>query len=333
MGALALTVVTAAALTACGGAGSGSGAAGTSSGAAGGGGTANSVPKVLNVGYIGATKQNIPNSPEGWGFKIGVMAEELKKYGITEINFVSFPNGPDQSESLISGRLDIGMLGDTPALLARSTGAKTRLIAQAAVGNNAYIVGKKDGPKTLKELAGKTVATQKGSYMHRYLAGILKKEGIKDVKLIHLLSPDAEAALARGEIDATTATGVNALKLFDKGFPQIDEASRNPELTGTNATVVSEDYLKKFPDFPKVWNEIRQKALKDVHERPEEFYKFLSENGGNPVDLVKITTPLSYYKEQPFTDEGVRQLEGTKAFLLEEKLAERDFKLEEWILR
>ncbi|GAB2717940.1 hypothetical protein ACFQWB_16600 [Paenibacillus thermoaerophilus] len=71
--------------------------------------------KTLNVGYIGATKQNIPNSPEGWGYKIGILAEELQKYGITDIKFVGFPNGPDLSESLISGRLDIGMLGDTPA--------------------------------------------------------------------------------------------------------------------------------------------------------------------------------------------------------------------------
>ncbi|AEI42809.1 hypothetical protein KNP414_04277 [Paenibacillus mucilaginosus KNP414] len=23
-------------------------------------------------------------------------------------------------------------------------------------------------------------------------------------------------------------------------------------------------YLKKFPDFPKIWNEARQKALKDL---------------------------------------------------------------------
>jgi sulfonate transport system substrate-binding protein len=291
------------------------------------------VPKTLNVGYIGATKQNIPNSPEGWGYKIGILAEELQKYGITDIKFVGFPNGPDLSESLISGRLDIGMLGDTPAILARSTGAKTRLIAQAAVGNNAYIIGKKNGPKTLADLAGKTVATQKGSYMHRYLAAILKQEGVKDVKIIHLLAPDAEAALSRGEIDATTSSGINALKLIDQGYANIDEASRNPSLTGTNATVVSEEYLSKFPDFHKVWNEARQKALKNIQTRPDEFYAFLSENGGNPVELVKQATPLTDYKEQAFTDEGIKQREGTKAFLVEEKLAAKDFNLQDWILR
>lgn len=291
------------------------------------------VPAVLNYGYIGTNKLNYPGGAEGWGFYKGIIQEELKKHGITDVKLTGFPNGPDQSESLISGRLDFGSLGDTPAILSRSTGAKTRLITQGATESIGYLIAKKNGPKTLADLKGKTIAIQKGSFMHRYVVGLLKEQNITDVKFIHMLRPDGEAALSRGEVDAMTNSAIFALKQIDQGYPLLDEATKHPNLIGTSATVVSEEYLKKFPDFPKVWNEARQKALADLLAKPDEYYEFLSKLNGHSVELNKKVTPISTIKDTPFTDAGVQLLEGTKKFLVEEKLAEKDFDLKQWILK
>ncbi|MFB9329139.1 ABC transporter substrate-binding protein [Paenibacillus aurantiacus] len=294
---------------------------------------AGDIPAVLNYGYIGTNKLNLPGGAEGWGFHKGIIQEELKKYGITEVKLTGFPNGPDQSESLISGRLDIGSLGDTPAILARASGAKTRLITQGATDSIGYLIGKKDGPKTLQELKGKTIAIQKGSFMHRYVAGLVKAEGIEDVQFVHMLRPDGEAALARGDVDAMTNNGVYALKLIDAGYTHLDDATKHPELYGTSATVVSEDYLAKFPDFPKVWNAARLKALEDLKQHEEEYYAFIAEQQGTTVELVKKASPISYIKDVPFTEPGLKLLGGTKAFLVEEKLAKKDFPLDDWVLK
>ncbi|MNI26757.1 putative aliphatic sulfonates-binding protein precursor [compost metagenome] len=292
-----------------------------------------SVPTVLNYGYIGTNKLNFPTGAEGWGFYKGIIQEELKKYGITEVKLTGFPNGPDQSESLISGRLDLGSLGDTPAILARSTGAKTRLITQGATDSIAYLIGKKNGPKTIADLKGKTIAIQKGSFMHRYIAGLLKEQNITDVKLIHMLRPDGEAALARGEVDAMTNTGIPVLKQLDQGYTNLDDATKHPNLIGTSATVVSEEYLKKFPDFAKVWNDARLKALNDLLSKPEEYYKFAEQVTGNSAELIKKTAPIELIKKVNFTDDGIKLLEGTKKFLVDEKLSEKDFNLTDWILK
>ena len=305
----------------------------TTNAANGGSAAPANVPAVLNYGFIGTNKLNLPGSAEGWGLHKGIIQEELKKYGITEIKLTAFPNGPDQSESLISGRLDVGSLGDTPAMLARSTGAQTRLITQGSIESIGYLIGKKNGPTKLEDLKGKTIATQKGSFHHRYLAGLLKEKNITDVKIVHLLRVDSEAALARGEIDAMTTTGVYALKQVDQGYPLIDDATKHPDLIGSSATVVSEAYLKKFPDFPKAWNAARLKALEDLKAKPEEYYAFLAEVQGTTVDLVKRSTSINSIKDVPFTDEGIKLLEGTKKFLVEEKLAEKDFDLQQWILK
>lgn len=296
----------------------------------GGGSGSGSVPAVLNYGYIGTNDLNLPGGAEGWGLHKGIIQEELKKHGITEIKLTGFPNGPDQTESLISGRLDFGSLGDTPAIIAYAGGAKTRLIAQGSVGNIGYLIGKKDGPNSVKELEGKTIATQKGSFMHRYLVGLLKKEGVTDYKLVHMLIPDASAALARGDIDATTNNGVQALKQIEDGYPLLDEASKHPELLGSSATVVSEAYLAKYPDFPKVWNEARQKALADLKQHEDEYYDFLAQINKTTPELAKKVSPISDLQEEPFTDEGTKLLEGTKSFLVEEKLARKDFDITDW---
>lgn len=291
------------------------------------------VPEVINYGYIGLNDQNQTTGAEGWGFYKGIIQEELKKYGVKEVKLAGFPNGPDQTESLISGRLDFGSLGDTPAIIARAGGAKTRLIAQPATRTIGYLIAKKNGPKTLQDLKGRTIAIQKGSFMHRYVVGLLKDAGVTDYKLVHMLIPDAQAALANGSIDAMTNTGVNALTALENGYPQLDVSSDHPELLGTSATVASEDFLKKFPDFPKVWNEAREKALADLKQHPDEYYAFVAGIQKTTVDIVKKLSPIEDIKDTAFTDDGLKLLEGTKNFLVEEKIAKKDFAIGDWVLK
>lgn len=337
LGLLALLIALTAVLAACGANGKAAGtnantngAAGASSEASGTAGSSGSVPSVLNFGYIGSNELNLPGGAEGWGLYKGIIQEELKKYGIEEVKLTGFPNGPDQTESLISGRLDAGSLGDTPAIIAYASGAKTRLINQSSISTIGYLISAPNGPKTIEELKGKTIAIQKGSYMHRYIAGLLKQAGITDYKFVHMLIPDAQAALARGDVDAMGNTGYTAQKLLDEGYTLIDDSTKHPELHGTSATVVSESYLAKFPDFPKAWNEARKKALDDLKQHEDEYYQFIADLNKTTVELAKKVSPISQLEEEPFTEEGLARIGGTKDFLVEEGLAKKDYEIADW---
>lgn len=292
----------------------------------------NKVPTVLNYGYIGTSELNLPPNAVGWGIEKGIIQEELKKYGIDEIKLTAFPNGPDLNESLISGRLDVGNLGDTPAILAKSSGADTRLISQPTTHNIGYLIAKKDGPKTIKDLEGKTIAIQKGSFMHRYIVGLLKQEGVENYNLIHMLTPDGQAALERGEIDAMTNSGTNALKSIEAGFVHLDDALSHPDLIGTSVTVITGEYLKKASDFPDIWNAAVKKSLDDLKQHEEEYYELVAKISNSTPESVKETAPIEWIEAEAFTDEGLKLLDGTKAFLIEEKLAQKDFDLDEWIV-
>ncbi|MFF2480374.1 ABC transporter substrate-binding protein [Paenibacillus sp. NPDC058071] len=294
---------------------------------------ANTTPTVLNYGFIGVNSLNLPTGAEGWGLHKGIIQEELKKHGIEKINPFGFPNGPDESEALISGRLDIGSLGDTPAVIAYGGGAKTRLVGQINNGLIAFLIGKKGGPTTIKELEGKVIAVPKGSYSHRYIIGILKEEGVTNYELVHMLGSDAAAAIARGDIDANVGFGADALSLIEQGFPLIHSSDKTPHLSGASVSVVTSDFLKKFPDFPKVWNEAREKALADLKQHEDEYYAFLSEVTSVPVEKVKVLYPISALSETAFPDNGQKQLEDVKQFLIEEGLSKKDFKIEDWIAK
>ncbi|XID91624.1 ABC transporter substrate-binding protein [Paenibacillaceae bacterium WGS1546] len=296
-------------------------------------GTTNA-PAELNYGFVGSTP--LTAGAEAWGIHTGIFQEEFKKYGVTKINAIGFKVGPDLNEAILSNRVDIGFSGDAPPILNRAKGAKTRLIGLPIISANSLIIVRNDGPQSVSELEGKTVAVVKGSIMHRYLVGVLKEQGVKNVKQISIgaNTADSLAALAKGEVDAVAATDYLVYKLMQSGdFKVIDNAYDHPDLLATNATVVTEEYLEKFPEIAQVWNATREKALADLKSKPEEYYQFLSETLGQDLEAVKILYPIEDIAPTNFTDEGIARITGSKEFLVEEKLAAQDFDINEWILK
>lgn len=292
---------------------------------------AEAAPFTLRVGFIGTTGRGALG-PEGWGAQKGILGPVLQKAGVNDIQWLGFPNGPDLNEALAAGELDIGIYGDTPAIVARAAGLKTRLIAQSTVGMNAWILTREDGPRSLSELQGKNVGVQKGSYIHRYLAGLLAEQGLsRGVTIVHLLSTEGEAALLRGDLDAYAFASGLGPELALKGYRVLDEAADHPHLLGSSLTVITEETLKNHPSLPEAWLEARRLAIEDLTANPEAFYQFLTEASGYSPDAVKASYPLEGYPLEPFTDRGLALLEGTKEFLVTEGLAKSDFALADWI--
>jgi ABC-type nitrate/sulfonate/bicarbonate transport system substrate-binding protein len=312
------------------GAGSGDAGAGGS-----GSGTNIELPSTLRIGFISPTNKKLLTGPEGWAQNIGLLEKELGKYGVTSIEVYNFPNGPNLNEALAAGSIDVGIYGDTPAINAKSAGLNTRLINQTHVGMNVWLVVREDGPSSVQDLKGKKVSTAQGSYMHRYLLGVLKEEDLeKNTKVLHILPSDAEAALARGDIAAYAfPSGVGPLVLEKGGYKTIDEAKNRPLLRGSSVTVIKDEFLQKHPEFPRIWNDIRAGAIRDARNNSEAYYEFYAEVAEYSVDVVKVSFPLDQFPEEPFTSEGLELLRQTKEFLHQEGISRSDFSLDDWIVR
>ncbi|MEK3915788.1 ABC transporter substrate-binding protein [Paenibacillus sp. FSL H7-0331] len=290
------------------------------------------VPEVLNYSFVGTTGKQ--TGAEGWGFYTGIIPKVLAEYGIKTVNAVGGGTGPDINEAVLAGRVDVGSMGDTPALLSRATGSKTKLIGFASTNTESYLLGKKNGPKTIKDLEGKTIAVVKGSLMHRYAVGLLKENNV-NAKIINMSWADSYAALARGDIDAFASATYDytTYKLTQEGFPVLDRAKDHPLLLATSITIASEAYLSKYPDFPKAWAAARDAALKDLRANPDKYYAYVSETTKAPLDVVPILYSIDLISDTAISTDGVKRVEEAKKFLVDEKLAAKDFNLNEWILK
>ncbi|WP_040872293.1 ABC transporter substrate-binding protein [Nocardia exalbida] len=291
--------------------------------------------KTLRIGTIGTG--NVLTGPVGFAHQRGALLPALKPLGVDDIEVYSFPNGPDLNQALVGGRLDVATYGDTPALVARGSGLTTRLLAIAAVNYNAGVVAKDPAIRTLKDLAGRKIGVQSGSYIDRYLQGALKAEGIQ-AQLVHLLATDAEAPLNGGDIAAVALPDVNPSSFFRsflaKGFHQVDSIHDNhPDLAGTSSSVSSQEFLDSHPEFGGAWQSVLVEANRYAKQHWDDYVNYEVAQSKSPEAVVRATARPSYIPDEIFAPLGIRLLTGTKQFLVEQKKIREDFSLEEWFYR
>lgn len=294
---------------------------------------ANSTAAVtLRVGFTAADGGKLPIGPIGWAEQQGYLDDELEKAGIKDVEFAGFDSGPGVNEAIAAGELDIAMNGDTPAIVGKTNGLRTRLINFNQIGINVYLVAKKGGVTSINQLKGKTVGVRIGAIPHRYIVGALKASGIlEDVKLVNLTNSEGEAALARGDIDAYAATGALAFRLKSQGLSVIDEASKHADLTGSNLTAVTEKFLAAHPDFTQKWYDVIQRATKEIQANPQAYYQFVSDINQQPLDVSEFTSPISNYPEEPLPVDAIERLAKTQQFLLEQDIVKSQFPLKDWV--
>ncbi|WP_293404867.1 ABC transporter substrate-binding protein [Polaromonas sp.] len=284
---------------------------------------------VLRLGFIGPGKK--PSSATGWALQQGNLQRELAPLGFTGVVTRVFPNGPDLNEAFVAGHLDVGIYGDTPAVVARAQGFEGGLLGFDNIGLNAWLLTPRDGVKSVRELEGKTIGVALGSYMHRYVLGLLKENGLqKKVKVVHMLPRDGEPALEKGAVAAFAAPINTGPTLAARGYPVIDEAAKHPTLRGTQVIITSPKLVATSPGLPAAWARARTRALQEVRKDTEAYYAFHAEASGFPVAAVKASFPISQFPDTAYPAEGVALIEEVKRFLLAENLIRKDFKVADW---
>jgi sulfonate transport system substrate-binding protein len=284
----------------------------------------------LRVGFISTTAT--PAGPEGWAAHTNTLLAGLKSVEVTGVRWVPFKNGPDLSAAISGGSLDLAILGDTPALTAKANGIDTRLVNQSVVGTDTWLFGAKK-ITTIAQLKGKTIATQVGSYMYRYLVALLQQQGLfSSVKITHIYIANAVAALRSGGVAAYAApAGVLTDALRRQGFPLLDKASADHrDLLGSSVTVITGKALAAHPKLPMAWNTVRAAAVSDITAHADAYYAFAATATGATADVVRESIPVDLYPAQPFTGTGLRLLQSTSSFLADNHLAKSAVDLASW---
>jgi sulfonate transport system substrate-binding protein len=316
---LALTVL----LAACGSSDDGDAATAASS-------SGSSTPKPFELRYGFVSNSGKLEGPAGFYDQGDRLAADLKSAGVTGVKLIPFPNGPNVAAALVSGSIDVADFGDTPALVAGAQGVPAKLLGFYAIGNNAWLVGRKGGPTSIEGLAGKKVATAKGSYMDRYLGGLLAERGLTGkVQVSALLPPAGVAAIQKGSLDAFAFPYPLGELLKSQGFPVLDEAKDHPGLTGNGLTLISDGALKAHPQLVAAWRAEQQKSIDAVKADPDAYWAFIAKLVKIPVAVAKASYPLSSLPSEPYPADAFKGLQGTLDYLVKTKQA-KSFDLAGW---
>jgi taurine transport system substrate-binding protein len=145
------------------------------------------------------------------GSSVGAISEEedtfkeLEDAGV-EVEILYFESGRDINNAFVSGSVDIGYIGTSPAGLGLGTGIDYEVAGVLSATDDAEGLAVKNdsGIETAEDFVGKTVATTFSTTSHYSLLNYLAYYGVdaSDVNIVDIGTSDIYAAWARDDIDA-----------------------------------------------------------------------------------------------------------------------------------
>lgn len=157
-----------------------------------------------------------------------------------DVEFATFASGPLVNEAFGAGAIDIGTMGDTPALLSYAQGLDTVVVGIRSNDGLAMtlIASPESGITSLEQIEGKRVAWTTGSNQHGFVLRALESVGLGQDDVDHVDVPllDVVNVLAAGSADV----GV-AYEVFRPAY--IAEHPGAVELAALNDFTESYNYL------------------------------------------------------------------------------------------
>ncbi|WP_043108721.1 ABC transporter substrate-binding protein, partial [Pseudomonas aeruginosa] len=247
--------------------------------------------------------------------------------------------GPVVNEAFANGQVDFAYLGDLAAIIGKSGGLDSRLLAATARGVNHYLgVQPGSGIKTLEDLKGKRVGIFRGTASQLSFDNALASVGLseKDLKVINLDFSAALSALAARQIDATWGlAGLFALR--DRGLAEIPLSTRDLNGAGTLQALLvgSGAFVDAHPDITERLLKVQLQAQDWLarEENRDAYIELVSKQASYPVVILqseyrgrKLGDALSPRLDADFLGRLDASIQAAKRF----GLIRREFSAEQW---
>ncbi|NRI68677.1 ABC transporter substrate-binding protein [Rhodococcus sp. MS16] len=295
--------------------------------------SASLVPLTVGAPWNGAAGKS-PTDTTSFGYAVheGLAQPILEKYGFEYKAFVGFNNGPPVVQALQTGDVQVGLIGDTPAVQAKASGIDVPALVIDKPASDIWFLGREGGVSKIEDLAGKKVGLQFGSNFDKYGRAVLERAGVADqVELVNLLFADALPALQRGDIDAVplpaTTAGIWRKQI---NFPILSKASvDDPDLLATSVALTSRETFAANPELAKAVWEVIQAGDKAIDANHDGYAQFVFDATGSPVDVVKEAT-LWNFQSEPVDPDGLNTVRSTLDFLVKSGKAPNAFDVTTW---
>ena len=262
----------------------------------------------------------------------GWFEEEFAKIGVT-VKYGYFDSGPVENEAFAAGQEDVGVMGDLPAIIARSAGQKNRLIGTASAGAKSLAILVPPDSKIIspQDLKGKKVAVVKGSNVYHLLAVVLKNNGLTfdDIKIINMPVADMATALINKNIDAAATWEPFITKLGNDNTAKV--LIDGEGIKRANSVILArQDFAEKNSELVKVFLKVYQRGCEFVKANPKETADIILPEVKVPSEVtLKI---LQKYNFDPITNqEDINALKEVEQFMREADIIKNKVDIDQFV--
>lgn len=201
--------------------------------------------------------------------ELGMLEEEFRADGIT-VNWHEITSGAEQAQAMAAGSLDIASVMNTASvIIANSAGNDVRIIDIVSRPERTFtIMVMDDGPTTVRDLSGKTVAGPKGTVLHQLLATVIDQEGLEGVDFVSMGLPQAQTALLSGNIDAALLAGALVLKTQEAGGRVL--TTSEGYVTPLLVSVAPARFVEHYEDIVRRYQSVHRSAFEFIRSNQDD---------------------------------------------------------------
>ena len=258
-------------------------------------------------------KMGISPYPAFYTWYICQAEDFFQKNGIN-VELVYFPVYSDSVQAFSTGQVDLLAVAmpDVIAPYINDIGLETVLVLDNSNGADGLVAGK--GINSLKDLKGKSVATEYGTIEHFFLLTALDSVGLteKDINFVNLSISDSAPAFLAGSVDAAS--------LWE---PSLSTALEKED---SNLLISSEDTPGLIPDVLIANKNMVDNGKEDIEKVINAYFdamEFYVDNGEKAIQYMADGAEISF-------DEMKVSMSGSKLFSLQECIDTMENKAEDY---
>ncbi len=227
-------------------------------------------------------------------FEYAMESLELFTKNNANVELVEFAQYSDVIQALDSGSVDASIMGITEAVTPIANGLDLDIVLMTDYSAGMDGIVAAPGINSVKDLKGKTIATNIGTMNHMLLLTALEQAGLSelDVNITNMSEGDATAALVGGSIDAAS--------IFD---PQMSKAAKE---SGGKVIFSSKDLPGELSDILIIKDSIVKDRADEVQGIVDAWYQVQDKYNKNSDSVVDLISP----KAELTNDEFYSLLDG-----------------------
>lgn len=291
------------------------------------------VKKEFSVDKIAVTYVKAPlNVPSIVEKEKGIFAKTFSEYNLP-VEYSNLTTGPEQTQALASGDIQfLNAVGATSVILAAANDSDIKIVSMYGRAPQAYrLFAKGDAIKSAADLKGKKIAGPKGTILHEMLVAYLATANLteKDINFVSMAIPDAQAALAAGQVDGALLAGPVAYNMGKEGYTVV--TTGEGLVDGTIVTATSNAFYEKNPELVKAFLKAQKETLDYIQKNEEEVMGITAKETELSADAVKEMYPM-YNFDAAISASDIEAMKKTEKFMKDNAMIEKDVDIDSLIL-